>query len=51
MKHLPEAKEIEIIVANKLSEVGTGDRVLRWLVGCSTPMHLRVKSITANRIV
>jgi hypothetical protein len=38
-------------MTKKLSEVGPGDRVLRYLAGCSTPLHLRVKSITASHIV
>jgi hypothetical protein len=51
MKPRPEAREIEIIVAKKLSAVEPGDTVLRWLGGCSSPMPLSVKSVTANRIV
>ena len=34
-----------------LSEVKSGDEVLRWIVGCSTPMPLIVKIVTTNRII
>jgi hypothetical protein len=51
MKHLLEAKEIEIVMAKKLSELKPGDNVHRWLAGCNASMSLTVKSITANRIV
>ena len=30
-------KKMRLIMAKKLSEVGSGDTVLRWIVGCSTP--------------
>jgi hypothetical protein len=51
MKPRPEAKEIEIIVAKKLSEVEMGETVLGWLGGCNSPMPLIVANVTANRIV
>ena len=39
------------MMAKKLSELKPGDKVYRWLPGCSAPMPMTVKSITANRIV
>jgi len=38
-------------MAKKLSEIKTGDLVLRWLVGCRTPMRLPVAEVTADRII
>ena len=51
MMHPREIKEIRIVVAKKLSELEPGDKLHRWLAGCSTPMPLTVKIITVNRIV
>lgn len=38
-------------MAKKLSEIGSGDTVLRWIVGCGTPMPLIVKSVSDRRII
>ena len=38
-------------MAAKLSEVGTGDTVVRWLGGGAIRMLLQVESITEKRII